>query len=422
MIDDETFLETIPMKNGSGNRNSLNSLKRKNQHDVLQTLRLSGPLTIAEIADRTELSKVTVTKSIDHYQKKGLVVANGKGESTEDGGKRPNIYAFNPGYRAIFCVKIDENHLLAALTNLEGKIIASHTAFYDQSTSLENILKCVKDAYYLLMKRQDIAPDHCVGAVVGCHGVIDPEKGICFTSPHFSAWGTDIPLRDMVENLLPPGMPGYVDNWIHYHAYGEIKSMGSRVDRFFMIGTEMEGLAGGLVIDGNMYRGSGSLSGEIGHIIVDTAENAEVCACGGTGCFEAVVSPLRMVKRARENAVAHPDSPLAAATDELRFDDIIEAADAGDEFARTLLDRSARHFAVAINNIMQVCDPELVIIQGAYATAGEYFIARLTDHIQKVSLLAMKKNIRIDYSTLGDEGTILGAGSYVADLFFADPL
>ncbi len=388
-------------------KSSLNKLKRKNRNDVLEILRADGPLSIAEISARIALSKVTVTKSIDFYVKEGVVSTIGKGESTEDGGKRPNIFAFNPEYRNIFCVRIDESQILAALTNLNGEIIASHTVLYSPETLLDDLFMSIQEAFYLLLKRQRKEVSSCIGAVVGWLGVTDPETGVCFTSPHYANWGTDIPVRDRLKKLLPQGLPVHIDNWIRYHAYGEVKTMNPRVDKFFLISTEYEGVNGGLVIDGKIYRGAGSLSGEIGHMIVDTSDRAEICLCGGRGCLEASVSPRRILARLIDDGGAA-----------LKFSQLLRSANDGVSRACEVIEKCAGFFAVGINNIMQICDPELIIIQGEFSAGGDFFKKALLEKIQGMSLLGMKKTIRIEYSNLGSEGAILGAGLYVADKYF----
>lgn len=410
------------MKPDVESKNSLNTLKRKNRHDVLEVVRHHSPISIAEIAGKTTLSKVTVTKSLEHYIKDGLITAIGKGDSTEDGGKRPNLFAFNPNCKLVFCVKMEDNQFLAGLTNLEGEIVASHTAFYDSRTDRDDILKGIKDAFYLLLKRQKRTAEDCVGAVIGWPGVINPEKGICYTTPHFSNWGQGIPLRDMIRKLLPVNIPVYVDNWVHYHAYSEVKNMNPCIDRLFVVSTEMEGVNGSLMIDGRIYRGHGCLSSEIGHIIVDTTNTAEVCMCGGKGCFEAVVSPQRILARVKTMLKDNPKSILRKKHEEsgIGFIDILNASNCGDHLAGNVMEECVGSFAVGLNNIMQICDPELIIIQGEYAEAGEFFRTKLLERVQTISLSGLQKTTRIEYSKLGHEGAIIGAGNYVADAFLSN--
>lgn len=407
------------MAQDANNKNSLNTLMRKNRHDVLQAIRHSEPLSIAEIAQKTSLSKVTVTKSLDFYVKEGVVVSLGKGDSSEDGGKRPNIFTFNPDYRYVFCVKVVDYYLLAALTNIDGDMSASHTVFFDRKTPLDSVLKSIGEAFRLLLKRQKIDVSRCLGVAIGCPGIADVQKGVLHTAPHFSNWGRNIPMADLLQKHLPKGVPVYIDNSTHFHAYGEAKSASTRVDRFFIVSSEMEGINGGLMVDGQLYRGIGCLSGEVGHMIVDTSENAEVCQCGGKGCLEAVVSPLRMQAKARSLLPECPKSSLHVSENANGplFADILEAANRGDPLARRLVDESVRHFAVGLNNVLQICDPGLIVIQGEYARAGEYFRKTLGERIRVASLSDFEKSVQIEYSQFGDEGAIIGAGSHIADMY-----
>ncbi len=405
------------------NRNSLNKLKSKNRQEVLEVVRSNGPISIADVAKQTSLSKVTVNKTLDFYTGEGVIAITGKGESTEDGGKRPTLYGFNPDYRTVFCAKIDEVQILAALTNLSGAILASHTIIYDPQTELDDLLLSIQDAFYLLLKRQNRDVSTCIGAAFGWLGVIDPDTGTCFTSPHFSHWGTDIPLLDKLKKLFPPEMDVHVDNWVHFHAYGEVRNMNPRLDKFFVISSEFEGVNGALVVDGKVYRGTGCLAGEIGHMIVDTTDNAEVCLCGGRGCLEAAVSPRRILSQLQNDPKRRKDSVVfkkgRKAT--LDFANILKAANTNDKVSQAIVDASASYFAVGINNIIQICDPGLIVIQGEYSAGGDYFKKRLLEKVRNMSLLGMNKNIRIEYSILGNEGAILGGSLYIADKFFENP-
>ncbi len=405
------------------NTSSLNKLKNKNRQDVLEVVRSHGPISIADVAKHTSLSKVTVNKTLDYYTGEGVIAAIGKGDSTEDGGKRPTLFAFNPSYRTVFSAKIDEVQILAALTNLSGEILASHTIIYDPKTDLDDLLLSMQEAFHLLLKRTNRDVSACIGAAFGWLGVIDPETGTCFTSPHFSHWGKNIPLLDKLKNLFPAEMSVYVDNWVHFHAYGEVKSMHPRPDKFFIISSEFEGVNGALVVDGKIYRGVGCLSGEIGHMIVDTTENAEVCLCGGKGCLEAAVSPRRILTqlqsdtKRRKNSVVFKKGRKAG----LDFANILKAANTNDRVSQAIVDASAGYFAVGINNIIQICDPGLIVIQGEYSAGGDYFKQSLLEKVKNMSLLGLEKNIRIEYSALGNEGAIIGGSLYVADKLFEDP-
>lgn len=402
-------------------KSSLKSLKIKNRHDVLELLRnADAPLAVSDISRRTALSKMTVHKILEHHVKKGLALAAGKGESGEEGGKRPTLFAFNPDYRFIFSIKISEMSLLAAVANLKAEIRVSQIATFDRETRLAEILRLIRDMMRSLTQKLSLRVEDCVGIVVGCHGITDSDAGIIVTSPHFSSWGSNIPIRERIGELFPFPVPVYVDNWIRYIAYGEMKTRRTRDKSFMVVGTEPEGIAAGLVMDGMLISGAKGLSGEIGHMIVDPS-SADVCVCGGIGCLEVTMSLRRMEAKAWSRRSDWPDSALFhnGVAKRPGYAQIFRAANDGDAFARVLLDDAIRHLAVGINNVTQVCDPGLVLIQGEYARAGEYFINQLRERLRGLSLLRMDKGTRVEYSDHGDEWTLIGGAHYVADIHFA---
>lgn len=404
------------------NPNSLNGLKRNNRREVLDLVRRSSPISIADIAGRTSLSKVTVTKILDHYRRMGLIAVS-KAGAGEERGKRPQIFAVNPNYKFLFCVKMDGYSMLATLTDIQGKVFASHTALYDKRIELPQLIRGIADAFHMLVEREGRAVENCLAIVAGLHGVIDPESGVCFLSPQFIGWGKNIPLRDMLAAVLPPGVRIYVDNWGHYYGRGEATLVPPGVRRFMLITTEKEGVNGAFMEDGKYQRGLNCLASEIGHMIVDTSSAAEICQCGGKGCLEASVSPRRMLDRVHKRLRRHPESPLRdTARREGRFTlkDVGAAADAGDELARSEFAAVARHFAVAIRNIMQTNDPELVVFEGEYVDAGAFFLDEVRAAIPRTSLLELDKTVQVHYSTLGQFGAIIGAAQFALDLFFAE--
>ncbi len=409
------------MQTNKSSRSSLKTLKYNNRHAVLQYIRRHENASVAEIAKHTSLSKMTVHNIIERYLQIGIIQEAGKGSSTDEGGKKPKLFAFNPEYRYIFSVRIVEQSLSAALTNLNGEVSASHTAFHGQDTSLDDIIRLIRESFTTLTKRRKVSPEDCLGAAVGCHGIIDVDRGVCIISPHFVSWGSDVPVRDLVSAFMPEGIPVLVDNWMRYHAYGELKTRRDGVDRFFLIGTEYDGLAGGMVTDGELHRGDLCLSGEIGHMVVDP-DSTTVCACGGKGCLEVAVSPRRLEERAMAMKDIFPDSVLFAGKEDRppTFDTILAASNNGDKLACTLVDSAVRHFAIAINNLVYACDPGLIIIQGEYAKAGPYFLNNLREMVSNLTLLRMRKSIHIEYSNLDDEYSLIGGACYLADRFFED--
>lgn len=406
----------------TANSNALNTLKEKNRRDVLDLFRRSeSPLTIAKVTSLTKLSKMTIHKIIEYLVNKKLVISAGKAESGEDGGKRPSLFTFNGRYGFVYSVKISETSLLAVVTDLKAAVLQSRRIDFNRETSLMEILKMIQQAFYELVAELGLSKGACVGIAVGCHGITDSEQGVIVTSPHFSSWGSNIPIRKKINDLFATGVPVFVDNWVRYFAYGDMKTRTIDSDTFLLIGTEYDGVNSGLVMGGRLVSGHKGLSGEIGHMIVDSAAT-ETCVCGGVGCLETAMSLRRMERRALAQRREWQDSPIFRDVNEEApsYQRIFAAANQGDTLACALVDDAARHFAVAVNNITQICEPDLIIIQGTYAAAGDYFLRQVRERVQALSLLRMDKAISLGYIDRDETWGAIGAAHYVVDHWFVD--
>ena len=396
-------------------------IKEGNRRHVLGLLRNSAPVDVSQVADAVGLSRMTVHKVIEHYVDMGLVKPAGKGDAVGELGKKPNLFRLNSEYRLVFGAQIFRTSFLAAITDLNANILRHLHVEFAENTHIASILDRIRGAFDTLAA--DLKANHgrFLGMVLGTNGVTDAEEGVILMATHFDSWGEFVPVREMLRERFPTFPVLHIDNGIRHQAYAEMKIGAARgLRNFLVIGTEYDGTSAGLVLDGVLTRGKRGLSGEIGHMQVDISSR-ETCACGGRGCLEAMTSLMRMEDKARGLRDAFPDSTLFAGRppEELSYRDIFAASAEGDILARRLLDESATYFASAVSNIVQVCDPELVIIQGAYTEAGDWFLQRLREKARRVSLLRMDKNIQITYSRFGEVQGVVGGAHYAADRFFA---
>ena len=138
--------------------------------------------------------------------------------------------------------------------------------------------------------------------------------------------------------------------------------------------------------------------------------------------MESVVAPSRLVENAVSKRDSHPESSIFAecGPDGIpAFQAICLAAEAGDALARTVLAEAAGHFAVAINNIVQICDPGRIVLFGDYVSAGDFFLERLVQAAQTVSLIGIDKRTVIEYSHLSEDQGVVGAANMMTDSMFA---
>jgi len=395
------------------------TIKRINRKLILDTMMNSGTIQISELSKTTKISKTTLMKAIKHFVDIGLVTIEGKGDSTAEGGKRPNLYKFNPRANYVFAVRIFPTEILAVLTDLKCNILDTQTVMINGNERIDIVIDKITRLYQDMLNKNDIKNNKLIGIAVGTHGITNFRDGIIVTSPHFSSWGENLPFRDLLEEKMPDSIPIFIDNHIRFQVYAE-KSSGIGVGVKNIIVLEGgEGLVAGIIVKDSLKRGMHYLAGEIGHMVINP-NGAETCACGAKGCFEAMISVNRVLKMAKEGYSKNKDSLVFEdrSPEDISIYDIFDSSNKGDGFARGLIDDVANWFAIGISNMILMYDPELIVIQGIYDSAGKYFLEGLRKRINNVSLPRINKDVRIDYSNFGKEAATLGAASYVISNHF----
>ncbi|MBA7648021.1 N-acetylglucosamine repressor [subsurface metagenome] len=283
------------------------TLKQINRKVILNVLRNSGELEISKLSKKVNLSKPTLMKIMNHYIKKGLVVIAGKGSSTEEGGKKPNIYKFNEDGGYAIGIIISANKLSAVITNLKSRILDKISIALETDEEFDSVLKKIIDLYNCLIKNTEINRKRITGLAVGAYGITDFAKGKVIFSPHFPSWGKNLELKKKIEEQIPDKIPIFVDNHIRFQVFAE-KISGLAKEKNNVVAIQAgKGMVAGVIIENEIKRGNHSLIGEIGHMIVDP-EAREICACGGKGCFEVMVSTDRVLRLAKEKYKEYPDS------------------------------------------------------------------------------------------------------------------
>ncbi len=397
------------------------AVKLHNRNVVLNVLRSSEQITIPVIVKKTRLSNNTVIKVIDFYIEEGLILNAGKGESTYDGGKKPNLYIFNP--EAKFAIGMHFAHdgkLLGVLTDLNGTIIAEVNFKMPWNISIDEVIQTIYSGYLALLDKSKIDSKKIIGVAIGTHGITDFKSGRIIKSPHNPVWGENIELRSLVEELID--RPVYVDNQIRFKVYAEkIYGIGFGYKNIIVLHGGVSAIMG-VISDNTIKRGNNNLLGSIGHMTLDPRDE-EICMCGGKGCFGVLIDKKRVLRRALERIKTSPDSIIFKNTkpENIKIENIFEASNNSDPLAMELMDEVIKWFCLGIHNIVLFYDPEIIIIQGKYSEAGDYFINSLQKRISEVSLLGIPMAVKIEYSTLNSKAGDIGAAAFVIEEFFKIP-
>jgi len=247
------------------------------------------------------------------------------------------------------------------------------------------------------------AGTHQVTAIgIGCGGPLDPRTGLILGPPGLPGWD-NVPLGSMISERF--GVPAYVENDATAAALGEHRWGGWQVDNLVYL-TLSTGLGGGTVADGKLFAGAAGQGGELGHIVVDW--QGRECGCGARGCAEAYVSGTSIARRATE---ALTDDSSLAALASISAKDVVEHARAGDPLARTIWDETTAILGRMVAVIINVCEPELVILGGGVTGAGSLLLDPVREGALRQAMPPAAKACDVVLSRHGRAVGVLGAAA-----------
>ena len=396
-----------------GNRDLI---KEINRNLVLNLIKSRGPISRTEIARLSGLSPATVSGITAEFIASGLVHELGEGEST--GGRRPVLLRLNPRAGFVVGVKLMEHAITSALTDLDAQVLhhrITPLAATDAPVAPDAILPVIVQAIEQTIAESQVERQRVLGIGVGLAGLVDGEAGICRYSPFFG-W-RDVPLAEPIAEHF--GLPVYLENDVNTLTIAEQWfGYGHGVDHFVVV-TVGRGVGAGIVVNGQFYRGALGGAGEFGHITL--VDDGPPCDCGKRGCLEALASDPAVVRQARA-AIALGERTALAEVAPLTLDAVVEAADAGDELARRLLADSGRWLGIGIATLVNILNPQLVIVGGEGVRAGEWRFGPMRAAIQAHAFNGLADELEVVIEPSGDETWARGAACVVLGELFKSPV
>jgi len=384
------------------------SMKLNNQLNVLKQIRENGPLSRVALQDRTKLSWGTITSSIKELLGKGLIREIG---SVSTGvGRRPVELDMNTEKNLILGLRLGSYAVRSVLVDIKGRTVDRLELRVDPAGSRSEILNVLLSAARRLLRANSTDSSLLAGIGVAAPGAVDFRTGICHYAPHHPNW-KNVPLKDRLQEQF--GVPCFVDHVSNCFALSEkLFGLGRSMDNFIcgLLGT---GVSAGIVVHGEGYRGADCFSGEFGHTCIDM--NGPLCACGNRGCVEAYTSGPALVRMAREAQRERRDGPPAREGVGLNGETICAAARAGDRIALAVLRRMGGYLGIGISNLINLFNPECIILGGGVSQASEYFLPSFLSEVQKRAWPGSARDIRI--SAL-ENGPALGAAAIVLQEVF----
>ncbi len=274
---------------------------------------------------------------------------------------------------------------------------------------IERVARCCQDA----VDEADLTIKQVGGIGIGAPGAVNFDEGTVIFAPNMDGW-KDIPLKKDLEKKT--GLPVFVENDANIAALGvygaELKPKPSSMIGIW-VGT---GIGGGIIINGELHSGYGHTAGEIGHMVLEV--NGPKCGCGNKGCFEALASRTAIFQRIKagikEGEKTILTEMLGDGLDDMRSGDLRKALRKGDKFVDKVIEEAAEYIGIAVSNLANILNPEVVVLGGGVIEALEdEMMSVIVETAKDYAMPGAMKDVEIFASKLGDHAGITGGAVLV---------
>ncbi len=385
---------------------------------VFSFIQQNAPVARIDIAKKTGLSPATVTSITAELMGRGLVSEVQTATDQASGRRgRPRVDLKVCGEAHLVAgMKLSDKLASVVLMDFEGHRVADHTAtpprpVLTPSEAVAFLQQTLNDA----LSKVNLSLSDLSGVGLGMPGLIDANEGVVHWSPSISE--RNVALEAIFEEAL--GIRVFIDNDANLVAKAEqMFGAAKNVDNFLVVTVE-QGVGMGIVVDGQLYRGSKGRAAELGHTKVHL--DGALCRCGQRGCLEAYVGDYALLREASTARVAMQGDNVDS-----QMKSLLEAADSGNETARGIILRSGRMFAMGLGNIVNIFAPELIILSSERMQKNAEYIDAVIEEMQQSVVQIGGPAPEVQLHKWDVHMWALGAAAYavdrVTDLVLSEPI
>jgi glucokinase-like ROK family protein len=393
-------------------------LKEINRSRAFEILMSARKISRSTLAQATGLSRATIAVLINELLKIGLVHEIGLGDST--GGRPPIMLEFNPDAAFALGARLDDTGWGIVVTNLDAQVFHRLEVPVSASTP-ERVVNALKEGVKTIITQLDrrrLLP--AIG--LGTPGLVDVHSGVIKSAVDIGWF--DVPFKEMVEEAIQ--LPTFVINRskaaaLAQYWYGAGQGIKDLI--YIAIGT---GVAAGIIHQGELYIGANSSAGELGHVTI--LPDGPLCPCGNRGCLQQLVSGPAIANRARELLREGSASTLRNMTGNhpelITVQAVFQAAEQDDALARKIVAEMAKYLGIAVANLINLFNPELVVLGGPVGRMSQILIEPLREEVRRRAMAYPLSVAKIMTSPLGADAGAIGASVLVLqranNLFFLD--
>lgn len=366
---------------------SPSALRDLNRERAVTALRTNGQMTQADLVRVTGLSAATISTLVRE------LTTDGRVEVLEmPAGRRGRMLRLARERGLVIGIDLGHTHVRMALADLSRHVLSEVLRPLDVDSSPPDALNAIVALGHGLLADAGADPDEVLGLGLGVPGPIDASGVAVSSESILPGWyGTDIP----AELKKRWDRPVLVENDANLGALGEFTWGAARGCSTAVYLTVGSGVGAGLVLDGKLFRGAEGSAGEIGHVSLDP--NGQVCRCGNRGCFETVIGSGHLLRL------------LEQSHGRLTVDELLARAAEGDPGCRRVIADAGHAAGLAVGQLCNVLNPEVVVVGGQLATSGETFLGPLRQTAARMTAPSVAQKLRILPAELGARAEVLGA-------------
>lgn len=379
-------------------------MKQLNRSAILGLLRERGPLSRSDIARLLNISPSTVTRIVSELIEEGLLCEEDETAEPVSGiGRRPTLLRFNFLARLVIGVDIGGEKTTGCVADLQGAILyrgtVSSISDGDRSKSLSSLLDFVEE----LIEAAPVPREKIRGIGIGVPSIVLDRDGIVLWAPALG-W-RDEPLKRLIEDRS--GIPTFIENDVNLAALGESQfgvGRGIRNLVSIFIGT---GIGGGLILNGELYRGQEGAAGEVGYM-VPRPDLLDYSYHNTFGCLEGLAGGPGVARRAKEAISRGAKTSLDGGNgdlDVLTAKQVFQAARDGDALAQEIVTETVNYLAEAVANVACTLNPEMIILGGGLTQSDDLLLEPIRERVRRVVPFLPK----IVLTQLGDDAVLYGA-------------
>ncbi len=373
---------------------------------LLREIAQAGPIPRIDLAERTGVSRATVTTITADLLKGGLIEEVARPQDTDARRGRPKVNLKLTGSaRLVAGLKVSDASLSYVLMDFEGNNLDSlERPLKPGRHTPDELANEIAAGLSELASRSRIPTSKISGVGVALAGLIQADTGLVYWSPSLTQ--RNLNFVDVLSDRL--NCPVFIDNDANLVAMAEAAFGHGRQHSDFIVVTIESGVGMGIVIGGQLYRGTRGSGGEFGHTKVQL--EGALCRCEQRGCLEAYVADYALQREALSVGLVTPDLTTQEAVAR-----VLIAAKEGDALANSVVDRAGRMFALGLANLVNIFDPELIILAGEQMQFDHLYAETVMEQMRKSIVEIDKPAPEVVIHKWGNAMWARGAAAFALD-------